>query len=82
MNLLLDDIGKILWVATVLKEAKTVLKFLTNHQRVLAIFRSKCSRQLLKPGETRFATEIMMLDRMFEQKQAIKETVHDADFET
>lgn len=65
-----------------MKEAKTVLKFLTNHQRVLAIFRSKCSRQLLKPGETRFATEIIMLDRMFEQKQAIKETVHDADFET
>jgi hypothetical protein len=52
-----------------------VLKFITNHHKSLALFRELSDLDLLKPGETRFATNFIMLDRMLKVKAALQQLV-------
>jgi hypothetical protein len=66
LDLLLEDVGKLPWAAEVVAEAKAVVKFITNHHRNQVLFRGKFALDLLKPGDTRFATNFIMLDRMLE----------------
>jgi hypothetical protein len=75
LDLLLEDIGKLQWVGDVIKEAHDVVKFLTNHQQALAYYRSHASLELLKPGDTRFATNFIMLQRLQQCKDELQETV-------
>jgi hypothetical protein len=71
LDLLLEDMGKLDWVSSVIAEAKTALKFITNHHNSLALFRSLSKLELLKLGETRFATNFIMLQRMHEVKASL-----------
>ncbi|KAL0044310.1 hypothetical protein WJX82_010899 [Trebouxia sp. C0006] len=66
LDLLLEAIGKLSWVKNIVKPGKTVLKFVMNHQKSHAIFKQYSKLELLRPGETRFATVFIMLDRMRE----------------
>jgi hypothetical protein len=75
LDLLLEDMGKLDWVSSVIAKAKTALKFITNHHKSLAIFRSLSKLELLKPGETRFATNFIMLQRMHEVKASLQQLV-------
>jgi hypothetical protein len=75
LDLLLEDVGKLPWAAEVVVEAKAVVKFITNHHRSQALFRRKFVLDLLKPGDTRFATNFIMLDRMLEVREALQELV-------
>lgn len=75
LDLLLEDMGKLSWAAEVVSEAKAVVKFITNHHRSQALFREKSAKDLLKPGDTRFATNFIMLDRMLEVKEALQGVV-------
>jgi hypothetical protein len=75
LDLLLEDMGKLDWVSSVVDEARTALKFITNHHKSLALFRSLSNLELLKPGETRFATNFIMLERMQEVKVALQQLV-------
>jgi hypothetical protein len=75
LDLLHEDVGKLPWVVEVVAEAKTVVKFITNHHRSQAMFREKFALDLLKPGDTRFATNFIMLNRMLEVKEALQELV-------
>ncbi len=72
LDLLLEDVGKLPWAAEVaaevVAEGKAVVKFITNHHQSQALFRGKSALDLLKPGDTRFATNFIMLDRMLEVK--------------
>jgi hypothetical protein len=68
-------VGKLPWAAEVVAEAKAVVKFITNHHRSQALFRGKSALDLLKPGDTRFATNFIMLDRMLEVREALQELV-------
>ncbi len=72
LDLLLEDMGKLDWVSSVIAEARTALKFITNHHKSLALFRSLSKLELLKPGETRFATNFIMLQRMHEVKASLQ----------
>lgn len=63
LDLLLEDIGKLPWVASVIQEGKALVKFITNHHKSLALYREHSEKALLKPGETRFATSFIMLER-------------------
>ncbi len=67
--------GKLPWAAEVVVEGKVVVKFITNHHRSQALFRGKSTLDLLKPGDTRVATNFIMLDRMLEVKEALQELV-------
>jgi hypothetical protein len=53
--------GKLDWVSSVIAETRTALKFITNHHKSLAFFRNLSKLEFLKPGETRFATNFIML---------------------
>jgi hypothetical protein len=75
LDLLLEDVGKLPWAAEVVVEGKVVVKFITNHHRSQALFRGKSTLDLLKPGDTRVATNFIMLDRMLEVKEALQELV-------
>jgi hypothetical protein len=75
LDLFLEDVGKLPWVAEVVAEAKAVVKFITNHHRNQALFRGKSPLDLLKPGDTHFATNFIMLDRMLEVREALQELV-------
>jgi len=72
LDLLLEDMGKLDWVSSVIAEARTALKFITNHHKSLALFRSLSKLELLKPGETKFATNFIMLQRMHEVKASLQ----------
>jgi proline dehydrogenase len=71
LDLLLEDVGKLPWAAEVVAEATAVVKFITNHHRSQALFRGKSALDLLKPGDTRFATNFIML----EVREALQELV-------
>jgi len=75
LDLLFEDVGKLPWAVEVVAEAKVVVKFITNHHRSQALFRGKSVLDLLKPGDTRFATNFIMLDRMLEVREALQELV-------
>ncbi len=75
LDLLLEDVGKLPWAAEVVAEAKAVVKFITNHHRSQALFCGKYALDLLKPGDTRFATNFIMLDCMLEVREALQELV-------
>jgi hypothetical protein len=75
LDLLLEDVGKLPWAAEVVAEAKVVVKFITNHHRSQALFRRKSALDLLKPRNTHFATNFIMLDRMLEVREVLQELV-------
>jgi hypothetical protein len=64
-------VGKLPWAAEVVAKAKAVVKFITNHHRSQALFRGKSALDLLKPRDTRFATNFIMLDRMLKVRKAL-----------
>lgn len=84
LDLLLEDIGKLEWVRTIVQDTKEVLKFIGNHQYTLALFREKGHLELLRPGDTRFATVFLTIERMVVPtvQQALIETVTDNKYAT
>jgi hypothetical protein len=79
-SLLLEDVGKLAWVAPIISDGHRVVKFITNHQASLAHFRKKSKLELLKLGATRFASYFIMLQRLLEAKDALQETVIDREY--
>jgi len=77
LDLLLEDIGKLPWAASTIETGHKIVKFITNHQGALAKFRTHSKVELLKPGETRFASFFIMLQRVHESRDALQETVMD-----
>jgi hypothetical protein len=75
LDLLIEDVGKLPWVVKVVAKAKAVVKFITNHHRNQALFRGKFTLDLLKLGDTHFATNFIVLDRMLEVREALQELV-------
>lgn len=80
LDLLLEDIGSMVWAKDTIREAKDLVHFLTNHHKSLAIYREHAELELLKPAETRFATAFILMDRLIEVKQALEETVVDREW--
>lgn len=80
VDLFFEDIAKLDWVKPLLNKAKKVNAFITNHHATLALFRAKSTLQLLKPGDTRFGTNFIMLERLCKVQEALERTVTDAAF--
>jgi hypothetical protein len=74
--------GKLPWVDQIVVAAKEVLKFIGNHHHTLALFRQHGELELLRPGDTRFATVFLMLERMAKAsvKKALVDTVTDEEY--
>jgi hypothetical protein len=80
MDLALEDMDKLDWVSPRIKAARNVVKFITNHHKSLALFREQSKLELLKPGDTRFATAFIMLQRVLEVKDALRATMGHQDW--
>jgi len=75
LDLLLEDLGIIPWIFSILTDSKNIVKFITTHQYSQACFRKHSKLELLKPGQTRFATNFIMVQRLLTVKGALQETV-------
>lgn len=77
IDLFLEDIGKIDLVADLVKRAKAVCRVICNHHAADAAFKLHSPKNILRPGDTRFATVFVMLQRLEEVKRALQRTVTD-----
>ncbi|KAK9665685.1 hypothetical protein RND81_14G128800 [Saponaria officinalis] len=72
INLLFKDFGKTFpWLSDTYKKGKTIVKYVTNHQNALAMFRSYSHLELLKVAETRFASHYILLKRISDCREAL-----------
>lgn len=75
LDLLLEDWGK-LPIASVVTDAADIVKFINGHDGSRALLREHSpSKVLLKPADTRFGTNIIMVERLVELKDNLQEMV-------
>jgi hypothetical protein len=80
LDLLLEDWRKTTWVKQIVKKAKVVIFFIQQHHVPLAIFcHYKTNLMLLNPTDTWFATNFLMVERLFKLKHAIEQIVANPD---
>jgi hypothetical protein len=78
LDLLLEDWGKTTWVKRIVKKAKVIVSFIQQHHVPLAIFRHyEANLMLLNSTETWFATNLLMVERLFKFKLAIEQIIVD-----
>ncbi|KAL3676242.1 hypothetical protein R1sor_026190 [Riccia sorocarpa] len=77
LDLLMEDIGKLPWVKEVVNDCKKFIKFIKNHHMKNAMFLDFFSNgaTLLKPAATRFASNIIMLDRAWTLSSSLRRMV-------
>ncbi|KAL3681643.1 hypothetical protein R1sor_024599 [Riccia sorocarpa] len=77
LDLLMEDIGKLDWVKSVVTDCKTFIQFVKNHHMPHTMFLDHFSNDatLLKPAATRFATNCIMLYRAYTLKGPLRRMV-------
>jgi hypothetical protein len=74
IDLVLEDIGKSDWVHKIVNEARTNIKFITNHHKSQALFREFSSKvnnmELLRLGDTRFETNFYHVGKVAKSQKA------------
>lgn len=86
VSLLMKDVAKINDVSNLIKDETTVVGWFSNHQKPLAILRSKVhdmlhkSCELVKAGATRFGTHTLVGERLLELKGALQASVVDPEY--
>lgn len=74
LDLLLEDFyKKNQWAKNAVDALREVVKFIRNHHRPLALFRNKSHLELLKPGDTRFGSNFVMLERLLQVHDILDE---------
>jgi hypothetical protein len=87
LNLLLQDWGLPKWASSIVEDAQKIVKFIRARHVPLALFRKHAAihaqgLSLLSPGATRFATNFLMVTRILNMKEALKQTVTDVEWNT
>ena len=75
LDLLLEDIGKIDFVASVVARAAAVRTFVRAHTHVLSAFRERASGELLSPGATRFKTVFLGMKSLLKHRAAVSQAL-------
>ena len=75
LDLLMEDIGKVQSVKRLLRQATSIVTFFTTKVKLLAIYREHSSLELKKPSSTRFAYMWLLLERLYEVKTPLRQTV-------
>ena len=76
VDLLLEDFYKQnTWVKETVDALREVVKFIRNHHKPLALFRQLSKLELLKPGDTRFGSNFVMLQRALAVQDELEELV-------
>jgi hypothetical protein len=83
LDLLLEDWGKTTWAKQIMKKAKAIVSFIRQHHAPLAIFHHyKTNLMLLNPTKARFATNFLIVERLFKLRLAIEQTFANLDWTT
>jgi hypothetical protein len=87
LNLLFQDWGLSQWASSVVEDAQKIVKFIRARHVPLALFRKHAAiyaqgLSLLNPNATRFATNFLMVARILDVKEALKQTVTDVEWDT
>ena len=81
INLILKDIADIPYIGDLAKRAAYITIFVYNHKWTLSwLRRRKCWTEILRPGETRFATTFIALKSLHEHQRDLQALVVSADF--
>ena len=73
LDLLLEDWGK-LSIAAVVAKAADLVKFINGHEGSRALFKKHSpGKGLLQPADTRFGTNVIMVERLLELKDNLQE---------
>lgn len=82
LDLLLEDWGK-LPISSVVENVAEIVKFINGHDGSLALLRHHSpNKGLLKPADTRFGTNVIMLERVVELKDVLQEMVASRKYKT
>jgi hypothetical protein len=87
LNLLLQDWGLPQWASSVVEDAQKIIRFIRARHVPLALFHKHAAihakgLSLLSPGTIRFATNFLMVARVLDVKEALKQTVTDVEWNT
>lgn len=83
LDLLLEDWGKILWFECTLSDSNKVVVFITGHEGARALLRQHSpDKSLLKPGDTRFGTNSIIIHRLMELKDVLQEMLASQNYKT
>jgi hypothetical protein len=87
LNLLLQDWGLPQCSSFVVEDAQKIVRFIRARHVPLALFRNHAAihakwLSLLSPGATRFVTNFLMVARVLNMKEALKQTVTDVEWDT
>jgi len=81
LNLILQDISKIPHVVDLAQQGSQVIKFLYNHKWSLGWLRKRPRwMDVLRPGDTRFATTFIALESLYDHKLDLQAMVTSFEF--
>ncbi|KAH7420572.1 hypothetical protein KP509_13G012700 [Ceratopteris richardii] len=80
LDLLMEDIGSLSWVKSILTQALSIVTFINTKVRVLTIYRTYSDLELLKPSSTRFAYMWIVLERLVDVQNKIQKTMVSDEF--
>jgi hypothetical protein len=86
LNLLLQDWGLPQWASFVVEDAQKMIRFIRARHVPLAFFRKHAAihakeLSLLSPDAIRFATNFLMVARILDVKEALKQTVTNVEWD-
>ena len=67
------------WISTLMSDIQNIRNFVMNHTKALTIFKKYSKLNLLKVGETRFASHVIMAERFLKVKSELEIMVLDLD---
>jgi hypothetical protein len=87
LNLLLQDWGLPQWASSVVEDAQKIVRFIRARHVPLALFCKHAAihakgLSLLSPCATRFATNFLMVARILDVKEALKQIVTNIEWNT
>ncbi|GBG77246.1 hypothetical protein CBR_g23574 [Chara braunii] len=77
MDLILEDIGGIDWVASRIPQARLVTRFFKCHGHVREVLEAYSKKTLLRSVETRFGTNVIMMTRLVKLRAKLTQVVGD-----
>lgn len=80
LDLFLEDWAKVPQFKSLIINARRVCLYIRNHHVPMALFREASNLQLLMPAETRFACNLLMIQRLVEVRPALEEVVQHPNF--
>ncbi|GBG62849.1 hypothetical protein CBR_g32432 [Chara braunii] len=75
MDLILEDIGGIDWVASCISQTRLVTRFFKRHGHAREVLEAHSTKTLLLPVETRFGTNVIMMERLVALRAALTDVV-------